>query len=187
MRIRFLNLFIVAFLFSVVAFSCKTPAGQAARDLEAEYLSKYIARYHPTVVPKSSGLYFVETKAAAAADTFIIAGDIVQVFYKGYLIEDAPSNGIQDGYEFDKTNLEPFTFTVGAGSVIKGWDEALKYMKSGSEAKLVVPSILAYSSQSQTYIPAYSPLVFYISVYKVYHSGYEDKWKTIGKLPNGSN
>ena len=170
-------------MLAVVFSSCKTPTGQAQRDLEQEHLSKYIAKYHPTVSPKASGLYFIETKAGLATDSLIKAGDLVKVYYRGYLIEDDPTNGIQDGYEFDSNldGFEPFSFTVGAGSVIAGWDEAMTYMKDGSEAKIVVPSKLGYSSQAQTTIPAYSPLVFYIKINKVYRT--TDVWPTIEIRP----
>ena len=183
MRIRLFNMFLFVAMLAVVISSCKTPTGQAQRDLEQEHLSRYIAKYHPTVTPKASGLYFIETKAGIATDSLIKKGDLVKVYYRGYLIEDDPTNGIQDGLEFDSNfdGYEPFSFTVGAGSVISGWDEAMTYMKDGSEAKLVIPSRLAYSSTAQTTIPAYSPLVFYIKIYKVYRS--TDVWPTIEIRP----
>lgn len=175
-------MFMVTAVLAFVSFSCKKPTGQAQRDLEQELLKKYIARYHPTVTPKRSGLYFIETKAAPATDTtFIKAGDIVKVFYEGYLIEEDDTAGIRDGYNFEFTgDYEPFTFTVGTGAVISGWDEAMTYMKEGSEAKLIVPSKLAYSGQSQSSIPPYSPLVFFIRVYKVYNDSTDVVY---GKLP----
>ena len=176
-------MFLFVAMLAVVISSCKTPTGQAQRDLEQEYLSKYIAKYHSTVTPKASGLYFIETKAGstAVADT-IKKGDLVKVYYRGYLITDDPTNGIQDGLEFDMSGeYEPFSFTVGAGAVITGWDEAMLYMKDGSEAKLVIPSKLAYSGRVQGTIPAYSPLVFYIKIVKVYRS--TDVWPTIEIRP----
>ncbi|NEW82082.1 MAG: FKBP-type peptidyl-prolyl cis-trans isomerase [Mariniphaga sp.] len=183
MRIRLFNMFLFAAMLAVAISSCKTPTGQAQRDLEQEYLSKYIAKYHSAVTPKATGLYFIETKAGVANDSLIKAGDLVKVYYRGYLITDDATKGIQDGLEFDSNleGYEPFSFTVGKGAVIAGWDEAITYMKVGSEAKLVIPSKLAYSSQSQSSIPAYSPLVFYIKVEKVYRS--TDVWPTIEKLP----
>ena len=185
MRIRFFNLFFVFAILSIVISSCSTPTGQALRDLEKELLSKYISKYHPNVTPKSSGLYFIETKAAAAGADTIKSGDLVQVYYRGYLIEDDATNGIQDGYEFDSSGeFEPFSFTVGTGAVITGWDEAMTYMKDGSEAKLVIPSKLGYSSQQQSSIPQYSTLVFYIKIYRVYRS--TDVWPTIEIHPKSS-
>jgi FKBP-type peptidyl-prolyl cis-trans isomerase len=176
-------MFLFVATLAIVISSCKKPTGQAQRDLEKEYLTKYIAKYHPTVKPKSSGLYFIETKAGStAAEDTIKAGDIVKVYYKGYLIEDDATKGIQDGYMFDASGeYEPFSFTVGAGTVIAGWDEAMLYMKDGSEAKLVIPSKLAYANTGQSSIPAYSPLVFYVKIVKVYRS--KDTWPVIEILP----
>ena len=111
---------------------------------------------------------------------------MVKVFYSGYLITDDSTNGIEDGYKFDSSgDFEPFSFTVGAGAVITGWDEAIRYMKVGSEAKVIIPSKLGYSSQSQSTIPAYSTLIFYLKVYKVYRS--TDVWPTIEIRPKVTN
>ena len=183
MRIRLFNMFLFVAMLAIVISSCKTPTGQAQRDLEKELLTKYISKYHPTVTPKASGLYFIETKVGAPTDSLIKAGDLVKVYYSGHLMEDDPTNGIQDGLMFDTypVGYETFSVTVGAGTVIVGWDEAMTYMKEGSEAKLIIPSKLAYSSQQQPAIPAYSPLVFYIKIYKVYRS--TDVWPTIQIKP----
>lgn len=186
MRIRLFNMFLVIVVALIAISSCKQTTDQELRDQEATLLAKYIAKYHPTVTPKSSGLYFIETKAAAAGADTIKIGDLVKVYYKGYLITDDAAEGIKDGYQFDASGeFEPFSFTVGAGAVISGWDEAMTYMKDGSEAKLVIPSRLAYSSQQQSTIPQYSTLVFYIKIYKVYRS--TDEWPTIELHPKGSN
>jgi FKBP-type peptidyl-prolyl cis-trans isomerase len=175
-------MFLFAAGLAIAISSCKTPTGQAQRDLEQEYLAKYSAKYFSGVSPKSSGLYFLETKAGLPNDSLIKAGDLVKVYYRGYLIEDNDTVGIRDGYEFDTSGeYEPFSFTVGAGAVIAGWDEAVTYMKEGSEAKLLIPSKLAYAGSAQSTIPAYSPLVFYITIVKVYRS--TDVWPTIEIRP----
>jgi len=82
-------------------------------------------------------------------------------------------------------DYEPFSFTVGAGTVITGWDEAIRLMKDGGEAIWVMPSRLAYSAQAQNGIPAYSPLVFHIWIYKVFRS--TDVLPIIEKIPPGSS
>jgi FKBP-type peptidyl-prolyl cis-trans isomerase len=191
MRIRLFNLFLVFAFIAVVisSSSCKKTTAQAERDLEQEYLSKYVAKYLHGVTPKSSGLYFLETKAGTTnpKDTAKIKkGDLVKVFYGGHLIQDTTGViGIKT-IPFDSSGVyEPFTFTVGAGTVIAGWDEAMTYMKDNSEAKLVIPSKLAYAGMAQSTIPAYSPLVFFIKVYKVYRS--TDTVQTIQKLPRNIN
>ena len=97
----------------------------------------------------------------------IKSGDVVNVFYSGYLIEDNPTAGVRDGYEFDRSGSTPLTFTVGSGKVIEGMDEGMIYMKSGSEATLIIPSKLAYYYMSGYGMPAYSTLIFYLKATKV--------------------
>jgi FKBP-type peptidyl-prolyl cis-trans isomerase len=84
------------------------------------------------------------------------------------LIEGTDSTGVHDGYVFDTSgNFEPFTFTVGAGSVISGWEEAILQMKEGEKAVWIIPSTLGYSGTPQSGVPAYSTLVFHVTVHKV--------------------
>ncbi len=84
-------------------------------------------------------------------------GDTVTVQYVGTL---------RDGTKFDDSYLrgEPFTFTVGAGMVIAGWDQGLVGMKVGGERILVIPADLAYGNRQVGPIPANSPLIFKIEL-----------------------
>ena len=169
MKLRFIQILFITTAVVLAFTSCKKTNNQELRDNEKELLKKYIAKYHSDADPKPSGLYYIEEVAGDAAKDSIVAGDIVKVFYKGYLIEENDTVGIQDGYQFDSSGTyEPFTFTVGAGQVITGWDEAIKYMKDGGKAKWIIPSSLGYGSTTTGYIPRYSTLVFYVELYKVY-------------------
>jgi len=68
---------------------------------------------------------------------------------------------LPDGTKFDTSrDRGPFTFTVGRGDVIRGWDEGVPGMKVGGKRKLVIPSNLAYGSTPRGSIPANSVLVF---------------------------
>jgi peptidylprolyl isomerase len=81
-------------------------------------------------------------------------GQIVIVHYTGTL---------KDGTKFDSSRDrgEPFRFTLGAGQVIKGWDEGLKTMKVGGVRKLEVPPALGYGEQGAgTKIPPNATLNF---------------------------
>lgn len=91
-----------------------------------------------------------------------VAGDSVTVNYVGSLtngtIFDASANHGTQG----------FTFTLGAGQVIKGWDEGIVGMKVGGTRKLVIPPSLAYGTQAVgNVIPANSTLVFVVELLKV--------------------
>jgi len=84
--------------------------------------------------------------------------NIVTVNYTGLL---------EDGTKFDSSlnpGRSPFRFTVGAGQVIKGWDEGLMGMKIGGKRKLTIPPELGYGSRDNGPIPANSTLIFEIDL-----------------------
>jgi FKBP-type peptidyl-prolyl cis-trans isomerase len=88
------------------------------------------------------------------------SGDTVTVHYIGTL---------QNGQQFDNSYVKgtPFTFTVGKGEVIKGWDRGLVGMKKGGQRILVIPAELAYGSKAVGPIPAQATLVFAIELIEI--------------------
>lgn len=89
------------------------------------------------------------------------SGDSIVVDYSGYLA---------DGTEFDSSinRGKPFTFTLGQGQVIKGWDEGLVGMKVGGKRKLVIPPALAYGAQGfPPSIPPNATLTFDVQLLAV--------------------
>jgi FKBP-type peptidyl-prolyl cis-trans isomerase len=98
----------------------------------------------------------VEGKEAVAEK-----GRSVTVHYRGTLA---------DGTEFDSSRKhgEPFTFRLGAGEVIPGWDEGVQGMKVGGKRKLVVPPGMAYGPQGVPgAIPANATLTFEVELLDV--------------------
>jgi peptidylprolyl isomerase len=182
MKLRSYNIFLVIAFLGLLLSACDKTTSQKLREDEDDLRDRYIERYHSGAKPTDSGLYYLELDPGDADGDTIEAGDYVKVFYDGYIIEDNDSLGVIDGYNFDSSgDYEPFAFSVGLGSVIAGWDEGITYMKDGGKAKLVIPSELAYGSSGQGPIEAYSSLVFYITVQKVYRS--TDEFPTYEKQP----
>lgn len=93
-------------------------------------------------------------------------GDTVTVQYVGSLT---------DGTVFDASKNhgdQGFTFQLGAGQVIKGWDLGVAGMKEGGKRKLVIPAALAYGDQAVgNVIPAGATLVFEVELVKVQKAG----------------
>jgi FKBP-type peptidyl-prolyl cis-trans isomerase len=106
-------------------------------------------------VKTPSGLYYAIRKTGNG--TKIQAGNTVKVDYIGRFL----NNEIFDSsYKYGT----PFSVTVGAGGVIKGWDEGLQLMNKGEKALLYIPSALAYGRYGSNPIPPNTVLKFEISV-----------------------
>ena len=78
---------------------------------------------------------------------------------------------LEDGSVFDSSlnpGRSPFTFTLGAGSVIKGWDQGLKNMKVGGKRKLTIPPDLAYGANGAgSAVPPNATLIFEVELLEV--------------------
>jgi FKBP-type peptidyl-prolyl cis-trans isomerase FkpA len=96
-----------------------------------------------------------------------IKGKKVKVNYTGWLYDPAKPMG--RGQQFDTSvGREPFTFTLGAGEVIKGWDDGFENMKVGGKRKLIIPSELAYGrAGAGGVIPPNAPLMFEVELVDV--------------------
>ncbi len=89
-----------------------------------------------------------------------VAGKQVTVNYTGTL-----TNGTV--FDSSYSRNQPFAFQLGAGQVIKGWDEGVVGMKVGGKRKLVIPPSLGYGNQTAGTIPPNSTLIFDIQLVSV--------------------
>ncbi len=96
----------------------------------------------------------IETMKEGTGDRVVKSGDTISVHYTGRLV---------DGTKFDSSldRGTPFTFTIGAGQVIKGWDEGLLGMKVGEKRMLTIPADKGYGATGAGgVIPPNATLIF---------------------------
>ncbi len=93
-------------------------------------------------ITTASGLQYTDTQIGTGA--IAVAGQQVSVHYTGWLFND----GVQ-GAKFDssKDRGQPFEFGLGAGMVIKGWDEGVAGMQVGGARTLVITAALGYGAR----------------------------------------
>lgn len=97
-----------------------------------------------TYTTTASGLKLEDTVVGSGAEA--AAGQHVSVHYTGWLYENE-----QAGTKFDssKDRGQPFDFALGAGRVIRGWDEGVVGMKVGGTRRLIIPAELGYARAAQ--------------------------------------
>lgn len=122
-------------------------------------IDTYLDSLEVSVETTESGLRYAITQEGSGPTAE--PGDQVTVHYDGRLLSGEP-------FDSSRERGEPFTFQIGQGRVIPGWDEGIAYIQEGGKATLYVPSPLAYGARSPSpRIPAYSILVFDVEVLKV--------------------
>ena len=146
--------------------------GEKLTDEDDKALQNYFSKKNITPIKTKSGLYYSIQKEGSGA--LALWGDMVVMNYRGTLL---------DGTVFDSNidsafmHVEPLTFVLGTGRVIKGWDEGISYLKAGSKASFYSPFSLAYGTQSRPGsaanpkgIPANSVLVFDVELVSAKHA-----------------
>jgi FKBP-type peptidyl-prolyl cis-trans isomerase FkpA len=94
------------------------------------------------MITTPSGLQYEDTETGTGAEAR--PGQHVHVHYTGWLYQDG-----QQGAKFDSSRdrNDPFAFSLGAGMVIKGWDEGVAGMKIGGKRTLIIPPQLGYGAR----------------------------------------
>ncbi len=122
------------------------------KDATAQWLIER-RKYGHTYTLSGLGYKIVEEGSGELPE----ADQPVKVHYTGYL---------EDGTKFDSSydRNKPFSFVLGKGQVIKGWDEGVALLKKGSKAVLRIPPDIAYGPRARGRIPANATLYFEIEV-----------------------
>lgn len=147
-----------SFLYRTVEVPVNTDNGIVT--LDATNKGGMIQVLHDAVTSSGKITKLIIEDSKMGTGTAVQNGSHVVVNYVGML---------QDGTQFDNsfTKGEPYSFVVGAGSVIKGWDMGLVGMKAGGERILVIPPDLAYGAKAMGPIPPKSTLLFSIELVSV--------------------
>jgi FKBP-type peptidyl-prolyl cis-trans isomerase len=140
------------------------PINSAMREALAADAPQYstddaalIERTYPTAHKLPSGLRYV-VRNPGTGDATPRAGQEIICNYAGRLL---------DGTEFDSSyrSGHPFSFRLGTGAVIKGWDEAFALMHKGERCTLIIPYWLAYGAKGNPpKIPARATLIFEVEL-----------------------
>ncbi len=110
------------------------------------------------VVKTPSGLQYYDIEVGKGPSP--VQGAKVTVHYTGWLLN-------KQKFDSSLDRREPFSFSLGQGEVIKGWDEGVSTMKVGGKRRLVIPSDLAYGPRGAGgVIPANATLVFDVQLLK---------------------
>jgi FKBP-type peptidyl-prolyl cis-trans isomerase len=112
-----------------------------------------------TTAPTGGGSLVIEDLVVGTGAT-AAAGDVVNVHYVGTL-----ANGTKFDSSYDRG--APYTFQIGAGRVIAGWEQGVPGMKVGGRRRLTIPPSLGYGNQAYGPIPANSTLVFEIELVSI--------------------
>ena len=114
-----------------------------------------VVKVSPLAVTTSSGLTYVVTRRGQGR--LPRAGENVMVQYTGLL-----TSGSMFDSSLDKG--QPYVFELGAGRVIKGWDEGIAKLRVGDQATFIIPPALGYGEKGRGPIPPNATLVFIIEL-----------------------
>lgn len=139
-------------VYEVKLVSFKSAAEQKKKEEEAaakqiveddQKLQAYFSEKGLNPQKTESGLYYIIDKEGTGAP--IERGQTVTVNYTG---KNLKGETFDSNVEAEFQHVQPFTFPVGMGQVIKGWDEGIMLLKEGSKARFFIPSPLAYGQGS---------------------------------------
>lgn len=156
--------FVVGLGYLFVSNKNSSVTGQSEESPVAQQtiLDQNTATPQGTTMPQASptnGLKIEDERVGTGVEA--VAGKSVTVNYLGTLV---------DGTKFDSSydRKQPFTFNLGAGEVIKGWDQGVAGMKVGGKRKLTIPSDLGYGAAgAPPVIPPNATLVFEVELLDV--------------------
>ncbi|MCA1248042.1 FKBP-type peptidyl-prolyl cis-trans isomerase [Massilia sp. MS-15] len=119
-----------------------------------------------TAQAEGPAVAFQKIDAQVGTGKEAVAGSTAVVHYTGWLYD--PAAPTQHGAEFDSSRgRSPFSFQVGGGQVIPGWDEGVQGMKVGGKRTLILPPAMGYGAGGAGPIPPNASLIFDVELLDV--------------------
>jgi FKBP-type peptidyl-prolyl cis-trans isomerase FkpA len=144
--------FSLALLLAAGIFSTTACSEQAAPKMETNNMTELI-----------------KTDVKLGTGDLATAGKSVSVHYTGWLYDAAATDHHGKKFDSSRDRNEPFEFPLGAGHVIKGWDQGVEGMKVGGQRTLVIPANMGYGARGAgNVIPANATLVFDVELLGVH-------------------
>ena len=107
-----------------------------------------------------------DTRAGSGAEA--VAGRTVSVHYTGWLYDPAQADKKGTKFDSSRDRDEPFSFGLGSGQVVRGWDEGVAGMKVGGQRMLIIPPDMAYGARGAGgVIPPNATLLFDVELLDV--------------------
>lgn len=161
----------IALVTAALAGCVPSPDAAPGLDQETTALAQAVAdpamlTYHPDLqvkldemIHRATGVLYRDLRVGTGDS--LTTGRVAVVRYGGWL---------PDGTLFDtnrQDDLPPFSFRVGAGEVIEGWDDGLLGMQAGGIRKLIIPYQMGYGEMGSGPIPPYATLVFDVELLEI--------------------
>ncbi|MEJ2573940.1 MAG: FKBP-type peptidyl-prolyl cis-trans isomerase [Gammaproteobacteria bacterium] len=123
--------------------------------------SKSVESNKETSMSGSSAAELIKNDVVVGSGEEATAGKTVSVHYTGWLYDESAPEHKGKKFDSSRDRGQPFEFRLGAGQVIKGWDQGVAGMKVGGQRTLIIPPELGYGSRGAgRVIPPNATLVF---------------------------
>lgn len=119
----------------------------------------------PTAPPPPLDVPFSTTEITVGTGTEAKTGQTVRVFYTGWVYSATAADN--KGSQFDSNMTTGLPFTIGAGQVVKGFEQGVTGMKVGGKRRIVIPPSLAYGAAGNGPVPGNAHIIFEVELLSV--------------------
>ncbi|MEO8384502.1 MAG: FKBP-type peptidyl-prolyl cis-trans isomerase [Betaproteobacteria bacterium] len=160
---------------AVAATEPAKPTAEAAKVAPLPEASAAPLRLAPNQpLPKQlAQLTIIDREIGDSTSPKSVSGSPILVHYTGWVYDPSMSDGKGTQFDSSRTRIAPYSFIIGVGKVIKGWDQGLIGMHIKGKRTLIIPASLAYGERPRPNIPPNSNLIFDIELLNIVPRGDE--------------